>query len=562
MSRIDSSAGRSPPDAVEIARAEADLDALLELSEELARTGDFAGTLHHIAARLAGALASDRCSVLVLDEGRAVVVADSEQVFATPLELALADYPEIRETVRRDEPLIVDDVRGHSLFDEVRAQIADKPVGSAILFPVREGDEVVGILHLRTRGRRLSPLLPEELRFGRIVANATGVALRNARLVESIRDRSVRVLNERKRVERRLRQIEKYQRFFDLAGDGLMIVDGRGQVLFANQAAQRLIGLDGAAICAVTLHDLAADEGKAVLRELMALILAGTQQRTWEVPMLKATGEVALFSLTAASLDPVVGGAIEPAPDRSPREVNGIVSFRDVTEMRAVEEELRRTNHFLMNIIASSADAIVVADMKGRVTIFNEVATQITGYTETEARSLNVNDMYPEGTAGRLMKALRSPHHGGVGKLEERRVELRTKEGDRVPVNLAAAIVYDQGEEIATVGIFSDLRDRLRLEARARLAQRATAAVETAGAAAHELNQPLTSIIGSVELLVRKVPDGSPAAPYLDTILRESERMASIVAKLAQITQYRTKAYIGETDILDLDAAVSKETES
>lgn len=530
-------------------RAARDLEALLDLSEALARTPDLAGTLHRIALRLADALASDRCSVLVIDAERAVVVADSDDPDVRPLELSLADYPEIRETVRREEPLIVDDVRGHALFDEVRAQIADKPVGSAILFPVLASDEVLGVLHLRTSERRLEPLLPEELRFGRIVANATGVALRNARLVESIRDRSARVMNERNRVEKRLRQIEKYERFFDLAGDGMMIVDGTGQILFANRAAQRLTGLDARALCAVTLHDLVADEGRAVLRELMDEIVAGTNQQSREVPLLKASGEVALFALTAASLDPA-----DEAP-RRPREVNGIVTFRDVTETRAIEEELRRTNHFLMNIIASSADAIVVADMEGRVLIFNEVATQITGYTEAEARRRNVDELYPEGAARRIMRALRSPHHGGVGKLEERSEVLRTKEGDDVPVNLAAAIVYDKGKEIATVGIFSDLRERLRLEAKARLAQRATAAVETAGAAAHELNQPLTSIIGSVELLTRKVPETSPARPYLETVLRESERMASIVAKLAQITQYRTRAYIGQTDILDLDAA-------
>ena len=55
--------------------------------------------------------------------------------------------------------------------------------------------------------------------------------------------------------------------------------------------------------------------------------------------------------------------------------------------------------------------------------------------------------------------------------------------------------------------------------------------------------------------------DTSPARVYLDTIMKESERMASIVAKLAQISAYRAKVYVGETDILDIDAA-SQEQES
>ena len=534
-------------------RAERELEMLLALSESLASSPDLEGTLHSIARMLAGVLGSDRCSVLVLDEDRAIVAADSEDPGVRPVAILLSQYPEVRETVRRGEPFIVDDVRVDHLFDEVRAKIADKPVGSTILFPVLVNQKVQGILHLRTRRRRRSPLRPEEVRFGRIVANATGLALRSVQLVESIRSRSQRVLSERIRVERKLRQIEKYERFFDLAGDGLMIIDGTGQILFANRAAQGLLGFNAGAICTVRLTDLVADGGQAALAELMSDVLGGPRRRMWELPMMKASGQVALFSLTTAGLDPEAPDS-EPAP-RSPREATAIVSFRDVTETRAIEDELRRTANFLRNIIASSADAIVVANTDGMIVIFNEVAAQITGYSEAEALRLHVEALYPAGVARRIMAALRSPHHGGVGKLEERREVLRTKEGDEIPVNLAAAIVMDQGKEIATVGIFSDLRERLRMEANLRAAQQKAAAVETAGAAAHELNQPLTSIIGSVELLARKVAEGSPARPYLETILREAERMASIVKKLGQITQYRTKPYLGTTDILDLDAA-------
>lgn len=539
-------------------RAESELQMLLALSESLASSPDLEGTLHNISRMLAQVLGSDRCSVLVLDDDRAIVVADSQEPEVRPVELLLSQYPEVRETVRRGEPLIVDDVGVHHLFDEVRAQIADKPVGSTILFPVVVSEKVQGILHLRTRRRRRAPLRPDEVRFGRIVANATGLALRSVQLVESIRNRSKRVLSERIQVERKLRQIEKYERFFDLAGDGLMIIDGTGQILFANQAAQGLLGFGASAICTVRLADLVAEGGQAKLQELMADVLAGPKRRMWELPLVKASGQVALFSLTTAGLDPEAPEDEPPAAPRSPREATAIVSFRDVTETRAIEDELRRTANFLRNIIASSADAIVVADREGRVVIFNEVAVQITGYTEAEAMRLHVDALYPEGAARRIMADLRSPHYGGVGKLEERREVLRTREGDEIPVNLAAAIVTDKGKEIATVGIFSDLRERLRMEASLRAAQQKAAAVETAGAAAHELNQPLTSIIGSVELLARKVPEASPARPYLDTILREAERTAAIVKKLGQITQYRTKPYLGSTDILDLDAATQQ----
>lgn len=538
-----------------------DLAALLDLSEAIASSGDFESTLHHIAHRLAESLEADRCAVVVLDETEAIVIADSELERLEPIRLELSRYPEIREVVRRGEPVVVDDVAAAPLFDEVRACIEDQPVGSVLLFPLIVDREVQGVLHLRARARRASPLRAEELRFGRIVANTTGVAIRNARLFEQIRARNARVLSERVQAERRLRQIEKYQRFFDLAGDGLIIADGVGKILFANQAAERLLGFDAPVIQSLELRDLAADEGRDALRRLLDAVVGAEALRDFELPVLKASGDVALFSVTTAALDHLTPGGSRDLP-RTPREATAILSFRDVTETRRTEDQLRRTNTFLMNILESSADAIVVADRRGAITIFNEVATQITGYTEVEAKRMSVESLYPEGGAHRIMEDLRSPHFGGPGKLEERRDVLRTKQGDEIPVNLAAAIVYDQGQEIATVGIFSDLRERLRMEDKLRRAQQAAAVVETAGAAAHELNQPLTAVMGSVDLLNRKVPSSSPARPYLDTILESSERMASIVGKLSQITQYRTKAYVGATDILDLDAAASTEEPS
>lgn len=554
----------------ELALAERDLDALLELSESLGDTADIEGALQRIAELLAAVLASDRCSVILLDEeaGNGIIVAASDDRALEDLSIDVAVYPEIQAVVQSGQPLMIDDVHRAPLFDSVREKIRDKPVGSTILFPVRVDQAVQAVLHLRTKGRRVRALTRQELRFGRIVANATGIALRNARLYETVRDRSERRLSERIRVERRLRQIEKYQRFFDFAGDGLMIVDGRGRILFANRASRTLLGFGEPVITRITLGDIVEEHGRAALEAILEGVRAGAYQRDVDLPVLRASGEVAILSLTTAALEeptrtadlllgPEGSGASVPAEDA--REATAIVSFRDVTQTREIEDELRRTKDFLSNLIASSADAIVAADMQGEILIFNDAAEKITGFDAADAIGQNVTMMYPPGVAQEIMNELRAAEHGGSGKLEERRQTLRTRDGQHVPVNLAAAIVYDQGVEVATVGIFSDLRERLRMEEELQDAQRKLevserqrVVVQLAGAAAHELNQPLTSIIGAVELLQRRLP---PDVPHLGTILREAERMAEIVRKLGQIARYETKPYLGGTAILDLDAA-------
>ena len=125
---------------------------------------------------------------------------------------------------------------------------------------------------------------------------------------------------------------------------------------------------------------------------------------------------------------------------------------------------------------------------------------------------------------------------------------------------MTASIIYEHGKETATVGIFSDLRERLKMEQRLLQAQeklmlteKQALIAELAGTTAHELNQPLTSIMGYAELMKKKLSTDDTNYRAVDTILREAERMAEIVRKIGKITRYETKAYVGSTQILDLD---------
>jgi hypothetical protein len=55
-------------------------------------------------------------------------------------------------------------------------------------------------------------------------------------------------------------------------------------------------------------------------------------------------------------------------------------------------------------------------------------------------------------------------------------------------------------------------------------------------------------------MLKRRVPEGDPGRKAVDVIARETERMASIVRKIGQITAYQTKPYVGSSQILDIGA--------
>ncbi|HEY5962277.1 MAG TPA: histidine kinase dimerization/phospho-acceptor domain-containing protein, partial [Polyangiaceae bacterium] len=133
---------------------------------------------------------------------------------------------------------------------------------------------------------------------------------------------------------------------------------------------------------------------------------------------------------------------------------------------------------------------------------------------------------------------------------------------ERIPASLSAAFILEDGRPIGMVGIFTDLRERLNMERsllaaqdELRMREKQAIVAELAGATAHELNQPLTSIIAYSELLKRTLPLDQTLSNAADIIIGEAGRMAEIVRQIGRITKYETKSYVGEAKILDLDRA-------
>ncbi len=83
-------------------------------------------------------------------------------------------------------------------------------------------------------------------------------------------------------------------------------------------------------------------------------------------------------------------------------------------------------------------------------------------------------------------------------------------------------------------------------------------AAELAGAAAHELNQPLTSVLGYADLLKRRIPEDDVNRRAIEVIYREAERMAEIVRKIGRITRYETTTYLGNVKMLDIDKSTKE----
>src|SRR4030042_5313309 len=83
----------------------------------------------------------------------------------------------------------------------------------------------------------------------------------------------------------------------------------------------------------------------------------------------------------------------------------------------------------------------------------------------------NFRRFYPVELAGEMMRRMRSDEYGPPDKLTTTRMTFINKNGEAVPVNFSATIIRERGQEVGSVGIFSDLREILQVHQELEVAQ-------------------------------------------------------------------------------------------
>jgi PAS domain S-box-containing protein len=286
---------------------------------------------------------------------------------------------------------------------------------------------------------------------------------------------------------------------------------------------------------------------------------------------LPATALIALVSDAELAPDALAAGAVDvvtaPAEllgciERAARFVARFARQNDENEAQAAKalHALNETRDVLERLIDATPNPVMASDPKGRVLVFNRVAESTLGYATAYAREhMHVTDVYATPSeARRVLAEIRGAAGRIVHGLE---VRLRHRSGEHVPVLLSACeVVGSDGEAIATIGVFQDLREQMSLKHRLQATteqliatEKRAATIELAGAAAHELNQPLTAVMGIIELCELRPDLDEEVRKKLQRAHAQLGRMADIVKALARTSRPRTTGYVGGQRILALE---------
>lgn len=325
-----------------------------------------------------------------------------------------------------------------------------------------------------------------------------------------------------------------YESLIDLTNDGILVFDENYHAEFANRMASVITGhnneiltqSDATTLLGPFFHDLMAD-------------LAAHPERYGE----KTCAEMELTTAGGEAKDVEICIA-QATTTEGKKKVYAYI--RDITEQKKFARELKNSNEFFANLIASSVDGIIAADMKGNIIIFNKGAEALTVYTAEEIiGKINITELYPEGVAKDIMKKLRSPDYGGVGKLIPSQLNLKNKMGEEIPCQLSAALIYgSSGQELASVGIFTDLRPRLKMESKLQEtylqlanSEKLASLGKLAAGIAHEINNPLGGILIYASLMMEDLPDSDPKRQDLARIVQEAGRCKEIVKSLLEFAR-------------------------
>jgi two-component system NtrC family sensor kinase len=458
----------------------------------------------------------------------------------------------IREATKRFEKIAEMGDDGIIVFDEdSRIEFANQMASEIIGFPK---DQILGREFFSLIGKRDEEFLEEMVMRGEGMGEKVCTEMSLHTPQNEIKEMEVciaptqsedgriktyayvRDITERKKFEKDLRESEeKYRNLFERVRHGLFISSTEGKFLDCNQAMWGSLGYqDEEEFLKIDIaKDLYAnpEDRKAFMASVEKLGFI----KDFEVEFKKKNGERITVLLTATAKRDEKGTTI------------GYEGLNiDITDRKKMERELKEANDFLMNLIESSVDGIIVTNMKGDILIFNRGAENILGYNREEVvGKMNIRNIYPPGVAREVMEKLKSPDFGGVGKLTSFPIFHQRKDGELIEGDLSASIIYDEkGHEIASVGIFKDLRERLRIERELQKMQEALLQSEKLAAMgrltsqiAHELNNPIYGIMNTLELLKTEIPPESKRRRILELSLSEIQRLSEMLRNMLSFSK-------------------------
>ncbi len=311
----------------------------------------------------------------------------------------------------------------------------------------------------------------------------------------------------------------RFTELFETLQEGIYFTTPEGQILDANPALVRMLGFENKEeLLQTNARELFADP--SVRNRQLEELRSRGQLRESEIQLKRKDGQI-LYCLDTTSVIRDSGGAI----------IRYQGALMDVTERRRMEQKLHEEQEFARRLVNGFPDLIVVIDKEKRYRFVSPSIEELLGYK-------------PEDLVGRFVGERSHPEDKmamddlcGVilsGKESSYSLEYRTqhRNGSWRVFRAAASPLYDaEGHITGLVASSRDFTELKRLEQQVIQSEKMAAMGQLIAGVAHELNNPLTAILGISDLL-RERTAAEDEKRQLDLVHQQARRAADIVGNL------------------------------
>ncbi|MDQ0394448.1 hybrid sensor histidine kinase/response regulator [Labrys monachus] len=331
----------------------------------------------------------------------------------------------------------------------------------------------------------------------------------------------------------------------DTTPECIKVVGCDGRLLRMNAAGLDMIEApDWQTACDTDLMALIAPEHRAVWRENHERVCKG-ENLAWTFDIIGFKGTRRHMETHAAPI------ALDDGT------VGQLAITRDVTARTMAERDLQRANDLLERRVRQRSDelaavlgrlsdserrfellvrsvtdyAIYMLDPTGRVISWNAGAERIKGYSAQEIIGQDFSRFYTEKDRKSHLpqRGLNTATREGRFEAEGWRVR---KDGSRFWASVVIDAIYDRGEIIGFAKVTKDITERRNAEARLRQSQKMEAIGQFTGGAAHDFNNLLMAILGSLELLRKRLPDDRRMLALADNAILAAKRGALLTQRM------------------------------
>lgn len=267
-------------------------------------------------------------------------------------------------------------------------------------------------------------------------------------------------------------------------------VSSNGRISYLNKKCENLIGLDKIEILG---------------------------QHVWEFLKEKRTGFDKILEKLKLQPDGITDEYVQIVSEKirslwvevciSPFELNDedkgyLLILKDITKKKISEDRVRETTNYFINILNDSADAIMGLTKESQVFLWNKGAEYIYGYPAKEMIGKSIQKLLPQdilekGEIEYLKKE--SIKNGFVKNYITDRI---TKQGKRITVDITRTAIKDiNGNVVGYSAIVRDITDNLKIQEKLIRSERLSVVGKMAAQVAHEIRNPLSSIMLNIELI-------------------------------------------------------------